>query len=320
MKIGVFMVLFGNWELGKALDYVKGLGITTVEIGAGNYPGDAHCQPRRLLAKPAALRRWKEQFDSRGMEISALSCHGNPLHPDERIAKAHRTVQRETIRLAKALGVKRVATFSGCPGGSARSARPNWITCPWPSDFSDALKWQWERRVIPFWKDEAKFARDHGIKVCIEPHPGFVVYNTETLLRLRDECGKNIGANLDPSHLFWQGMNPLTVARALSDAVFHVHAKDVRIDALNVSLNGVLDTKHYGNEVERGWIFRTVGYGHDALFWKDFVSTLRTVGYDDVLSIEHEDSLMSVDEGLRKAVEFLKGVVLHEPRGAMWWA
>jgi sugar phosphate isomerase/epimerase len=182
------------------------------------------------------------------------------------------------------------------------------------------VEWQWEKKVIPYWKREATFARNNGVNVALEMHPGFVVYNTETLLRLRKECGKNIGANFDPSHLFWQGIDPVASVRALGEAVFHVHAKDCRIYEANSKLNGVLDTKHYGDEAHRSWIFRTVGYGHGEDFWKDFVSTLRMTGYDGVLSIEHEDSLMSTEEGLQKAVTFLQGILLKEKVGKMFWA
>jgi sugar phosphate isomerase/epimerase len=166
----------------------------------------------------------------------------------------------------------------------------------------------------------AQFAKDHGVKIAFEAHPGFVVYNTETLLRLRKECGKNLGANFDPSHFFWQGIDPIASAREMKDAIFHVHAKDTKINPYKTSINGTLDTKHYGDEINRSWIFRTCGYGHDEAWWRDFVSTLRAIGYDDVLSIEHEDSLMSPMEGLSKAVEFLQGLIIRDKVGAMWWA
>ena len=151
-------------------------------------------------------------------------------------------------------------------------------------------------------------------------HPGFCVYNTETMLRLRENCGDNIGANFDPSHLFWQGMDPLVSLRALKGAVWHVHAKDCRVDPQNSLRNGVLDTKSYGDIINRSWVFRTVGFGHTEEFWRNFVSELRLIGYDGVISIEHEDSLMSVDEGFKKAVALLRTVLLTEKPGAMWWA
>ncbi|MGB2997187.1 MAG: sugar phosphate isomerase/epimerase, partial [Phycisphaerae bacterium] len=164
------------------------------------------------------------------------------------------------------------------------------------------------------------FAKDHGVRIGFEMHPGFCVYNTETLLKLRTACGNTLGANFDPSHLFWQGMDPLVSLKALGKAVFHVHAKDCRVDPENTAANGVLDTKHYADEINRSWIFRTVGYGHGEDFWRDFVSALRLIGYDGAISIEHEDSLMSVNEGFQKAVAFLKGILLTEKTGGMWWA
>lgn len=304
--------MFREQPLEKALDYVKEAGVEMVEIGCGNYPGDAHCKPGLLLEDKRKIENLVKSVSKRNLEISALSCHGNPLHPQVSITKRHIQVQHDTILLAERLGVERIITFSGCPGGSDADKYPNWVICPWPEDFGQVLKWQWEKKVIPFWKEEVEFAKKHKVKICIEPHPGFVVYNTETLLKLREATGDTIGANLDPSHLFWQGMDPVRVIRELKGAIYHVHAKDTKIDRTNTALNGVLDTKFYSNEVNRSWIFRTVGYGHSDDFWKDFVSALRLVGYDDVLSIEHEDSLMGVNEGFVKAVKFLKEIILKD--------
>lgn len=321
MKIGVFTVLFSQMKLEAVLDYVKSLGLDTVEIGTGNYPGNAHCNLEVLLSDESEFRKWKKAFDDRGITISALSCHGNPIHPDPQIAKAHLDTQHKTILLAEKLGIDRIITFSGCPGDSEGARYPNWVTCPWPEDFSNIVKWQWEEKVIPFWKQEAEFAKSHGVtKICLEMHPGFVVYNPETLLKLRAAVGDVIGANYDPSHLFWQGMDVVATIRKLAGCIYHVHAKDCRVDPINTANNGVLDTKHYSDEINRSWIFRTVGYGHDYATWKDIVSNLKLVGYDDVLSIEHEDSLMSAREGFEKAVAFLKDVVITEKAGGMWWA
>ncbi|HID96095.1 MAG TPA: sugar phosphate isomerase/epimerase [Candidatus Latescibacteria bacterium] len=320
MRLGVFTALFGQKSLEDALDYVTKHGVNVVELGTGNYPGDPHCKPSELLEDKGKLDSFKGLLADRGVEISALSCHGNPLHPQEEIAKAHHEVFEKTVLLAERLGVDRVIGFSGCPGDSENAKYPNWVTCPWPDDFTEVVNWQWEKKVIPYWKKAGAFARDHGVRVCLEMHPGFVVYNTETLLRLREAVGDMIGANFDPSHLFWQGMDPIACIRKLGGAIFHVHAKDCKVYPSNSEANGVLDTKPYGDEINRSWIFRTVGYGHGYDFWKDFVSTLRMVGYDDVLSIEHEDSLMSVNEGFTKAVTFLKEVLLTEAAGEMWWA
>jgi sugar phosphate isomerase/epimerase len=224
------------------------------------------------------------------------------------------------VRVAEKIGIRRVITFSGCPGDSENSRYPNWVTCPWPPDFLRILEWQWNEKVVPYWQEEAAFCRDHGVDMlALEMHPGFVVYNPETLLRLRAAVGPEIGANFDPSHLFWQNIDPIAAVRSLGEAIFHVHAKDTEIDPLNTMVNGVLDTKPYADELNRSWIFRTVGYGHDLKFWKDLVSNLRLVGYDYVLSMEHEDSLMSLREGLEKGVGFLKSLVLSEERGKPWF-
>ena len=320
MKLGVFLVLFGDKSFEEALDKAKELGLEAVEIGTGNYPGDAHCKVDELLNDNGKLEKFRKEVEKRNLEISALSCHGNPLHPDEKIAKQHQEIQRKTILLAEKLGIPRIITFSGCPGDSENAKYPNWVTCPWPTDFSEILKWQWEEKVIPYWKEEVEFARQHNVKeICLEMHPGFVVYNPETLLKLREAAGEEIGANFDPSHLFWQGIDPIAALKKLEGAVYHVHAKDTKINPYNTAVNGVLDTKTYLDEPNRSWIFRTVGYGHGADFWNDFVSTLRMIGYDGVLSIEHEDSLMSTEEGLKKAVEFLKNVIIREPKPKAWW-
>jgi sugar phosphate isomerase/epimerase len=311
VKLGVFTVVFGDLPLTAALDRVVALGLDAVEIGTGNYPGDAH--------NVAELKR---EVDARGLEISALSCHGNPLHPDAAFAKRSHDTFRRTLELAHELGVGTVIGFSGCPGDGPTAAQPNWVTCAWPPEYLEVLEWQWNERAIPYWTEEARVAREAGIRVALEPHPGFLVYNPETALRLREAAGPEIGVNFDPSHFVWQGIDPLLAIRELGNAgaIFHVHAKDVYVDPHNRARNGVLDTKHYSRFGERSWSFRSVGYGQGEKFWRDFVSALRIVGYDGVLSIEHEDGLASVEEGLSKAVEVLRAAVLRESPAEMWWA
>jgi sugar phosphate isomerase/epimerase len=321
MKLGVFTVLLGGQSLEEALEYLQELGVQAVELGTGGYPGKSHADPDELLANESKIRELQDLVKKYNMEISALSCHGNPVHPDKRVADAFHQDFEKTIRLADKLEVNRVITFSGCPGDSSGSKYPNWVTCPWPDDFLKVLDYQWNDVLIPYWGKAVKFANDHGVdKICLEMHPGFCVYNPETLLKLRAAVGDTIGANYDPSHLFWQGIDPIASIRELGTAVYHFHAKDTKIDKLNTAVNGVLDTKHYGDELNRSWIFRSVGYGHDYQLWKDIVSTLRMVGYDDVLSIEHEDSLMSSNEGLQKAITFLKQVMTFEDTGEIFWA
>jgi sugar phosphate isomerase/epimerase len=319
MKVGLFTALLAKLSLDEVIKKIKPLGIRTVELGTGNYPGDPHLK-LDLLGQPSKIKEFKQKLEDQGITISALSCHGNPLHPNKKLAELHAETSRKTILLAEKLGVSRVIDFSGCPGDCDDSRLPNWSPTPWPPDYPEILKWQWEKKVIPYWTKRAKFAEDHGVRIAIEMHPGFVVYNPETMLRLREAAGPAIGCNFDPSHMFWQGIDPCSAIRRLGEAVFHIHAKDTRLYDDNIKVNGVLDTKPYSEEKQRSWIFRTVGYGHDADFWCDFVSTLQMVGYDDVLSIEHEDSLMSVDEGLSKAAAFLNQIVIKERLKEMWWA
>lgn len=322
MKLGVFSVLLGDKPFEQALDEIKALGCEAVEIGTGNWPGNVHCDPKVLLGDDEKIKAFKKKVEDRGLIISALSCHGNPVHPSRAVATEHAKVQRDTILLAEKLGIDRVITFSGCPGGSKDDKMPNWATCAWPPDFLDVLKYQWDDVLVPYWKDEVEFALKHGVdKICLEMHPGFCVYNPETLWKLRNAVGgKVIGANLDPSHLFWQGMDLTFVIRNLKGIIYHFHAKDCIVDPINAATNGVLDTKHYGDEINRGWIFRTCGYGHDHKTWKDIVSNLKLAGYDHVMSIEHEDSITSPAEGLRKAVTFLQDVMLADakPSGMHW--
>jgi len=321
MELGVFSaILAGNGvPLPDTLDYLKSVGIRWVEIGAGNYAGNVHCPTDELLKSKKALEAWRDEFKRRKIRISGLSCHGNPIHPDKAFARENHRVQRKTIQLAEKIGLKTVVLFSGCPGGSKKDTVPNWVTCPWPPEYLDILDYQWNEVVIPYWSREAKFAEDHGVRLAFEAHPGVVVYNPETLLRLRKECGKAVGANFDPSHFFWQGIEPIAAVRELKGAIYYCHAKDTRLEPLRGDVNGYLDTKRYDRVSERSWLFRTCGYGHDALWWKGFVSTLRMCGYDGVLSIEHEDSLMSPKEGLEKAIEFLRPLVIEEKPGKESW-
>ncbi len=321
MKLSVFAVLLADLSLEETCKYLAESGVQAIEIGCGGFPGKAHCDPEELLKDDNKIREFKNTIEKYGLEIAALSTHGNAVHPDKEIAKRFHDDFVNTVYLAEKLGVKRVITFSGCPGGSPEDKTPNWVTCPWPDDFGKILDYQWNEVLIPYWKKTAAFAQAHGIeKIAFEMHPGFCVYNPETMMRLRNAVGPILGANFDPSHLFWQGIDPVYAIRYLGDAIYFFHAKDTKIDEINTKTNGVLDTKHYGDEIHRSWIFRSVGYGHDYQVWKDIVSNLRMVGYDDVMSIEHEDSLMSPREGLQKAIAILKETMAFEDKGGMYWA
>ncbi|WNQ11633.1 sugar phosphate isomerase/epimerase [Paenibacillus aurantius] len=321
MKLGVFTVLFAQQPLEQALDYIKAKGLDAVEIGTGGYPGNAHCDPNELLNDDSKLNAFKKAIESRGLFISALSCHANPLHPQKALAGPDQELIRQTILLAEKLEVSVVNTFSGCPGDSDNAKYPNWPVSPWPNDYQDLLKWQWEEKVIPYWTETGKFASEHNVKIGLELHGGFSVHTPATLLRLREAAGEAIGANLDPSHMWWQGIDPVQAVHILgrAGAIHHFHAKDTTIDPINVSRYGLTDMQSYTQMLDRAWQFRTVGYGHDLKTWADIISALRLVGYDYVVSIEHEDGLMSINEGFSKAVDNLKQVLINDPVGEMWW-
>jgi sugar phosphate isomerase/epimerase len=372
MKLGVMAAGLGamGWE--KALDYCKKVGLDAIELPVGAYPGKPFFDPEEVLRDEKLQTRIKDDVKKRGLEIIGLAVHGNPVSPVEKIRREHLRAHNTAVRLAPKLGTDVVINFSGCPGGSDKDKAPNWVTCAWPPEYGRVLDYQWNDVLIPFWTKKAREAANEGVRIAFEAHPGFCVYNPETLLRIRacgaplatasretaprpgsgpvglrgrraaqpppavspdqggmghqgasavPPVGSNLGANLDPSHFFWQGIDPVEAARVLGDAgaIFHVHGKDCGIDPHNTRINGTLDTKSYGDLHRRSWVFRTCGYGHGDEFWKPFVSMLRAKGYDGVISIEHEDSYMSVQEGFEKAVAYLRGVLITQPAGAAWW-
>ena len=321
MKLGVFSSLFGEQDLDTTLDYLQQVGFEAVEFYAGGRAKPGHCSPAVLLHSELERQKLKDQLARHNMLLSMLNCSGNPVSPNKELAKMHQEGFENAVRLAEKLGVEGVIVFSGCPGGGPRDETPNWVTCPWPEEYLSILDYQWNEVLIPYWQKAAKFAADHGVtKLAFEMHPGFCVYNPESLLKLRAAVGPSIGANFDPSHLFWQGIEADRAIRNLGEAIFHFHAKDTRIFWDNVAANGVLDPKHYGQMADRAWIFGTVGYGQPEEVWKKIINALAMIGYDYVISIEHEDALMSKKEGLEKAYRYLRQIMIAEKPGAMWWA
>jgi sugar phosphate isomerase/epimerase len=308
MKIGLLTVPYHDRPLPELLPALAELGVEAIELGTGNYPGDRHCPLDELLDNRPAQDALLASLEQHGLIVSALSQHGNPLHPQPRVATAAHATWRATVALAEQLGVAVVNAFSGCPGDGDGARVPNWVTCAWPPEFLELLDWQWREHVIPYWREEADFAARHGVRVAIEMHPGFVVYNPAGLLRLRAAAGDNLGANFDPSHLFWQGIDPSEAIRLLAqeEAIFHVHAKDTELHAAAIRRNGVLDLEALDTVEERAWAFRTLGLGHDRHAWAEIVAALGAAGYDHVLSIEHEDERLDTDAALRRSVQLLR--------------
>ena len=312
IPIGVFDAAFPDLTLDQFIDKVAALGLEAVEIGTGGYPGAHHCPVQELLDDPAKLRAWKKKFEDRNIQVATLSCHGNPVYPDAEIAAGYDKSFRNTVLLAEKLEVRVIVGFSGCPGGSPADTVPNWITYRWPPEHGKALDWQWKEKVIPYWKQAAKFAREHGIhRLAFEMHPNFVVYNPRTLLQLREAVGEEIGANCDLSHLFWQGCDAVEVIHFLGKqgAIFHAHMKDTVMYKDNVAKYGVLnfafDKSDLPNASET---FRAVGYGHGANTWKEIVRAYMEIGYEGILSIENEDPILPGEVGVERAAWVLKNV------------
>ncbi|MDP9161308.1 MAG: sugar phosphate isomerase/epimerase [Acidobacteriota bacterium] len=311
MPIGVFDPVFDHLSLDEMIEKISRLGIEAVEIGTGGYPGTKHCPVQELLDDPAKLRAWKKKFEDRNIQVATLSCHGNPVHPDAKIAERDAAAFRRTVLLAEKLEVKVIVGFSGCPGGSPQDSSPSWITYRWPPEFAEALDWQWKEKVIPYWKQATKFAGAHGVhKLAFEMHPNFVVYNPMTLLRLREAVGEAIGANCDLSHLFWQGCDPIEVIHLLGKegAIYHAHMKDTVMFKDNVDKYGVLNFAFTKELSQASETFRAVGYGHGANLWKEIVRAYMDVGYQGILSIENEDPILAGEVGVERAVYVLKNV------------
>jgi sugar phosphate isomerase/epimerase len=312
IPIGIFDPAFPNLTTDQLVEKYAALGAEAAEIGTGGYPGDKHCPVQELLDDPAKLRAWRKKFDDHNIQIATLSCHGNPVHPDHAIAARDAETFRRTVLLAEKLGVKVIVGFSGCPGGNPTDKNPNWITYRWPPEYAAAQDWQWKEKVIPYWKEAAKFARDHGVRrLALEMHPNFVVYNPLTLLKLRDAVGEEIGANNDLSHLFWQGCNPVEVIHMLGKqgAIYHAHMKDTVLYPDKVARYGVLNFVFEKQDLKTASdAFRAVGYGHGASTWKDIMRAYMEAGYDGIFSVENEDPILSGEVGVERALYVLKNV------------
>jgi len=312
IPIGVFDPVYPDLSLDAMLEKVSALGLEAMEIGTGGYPGSVHCPVDELLADPAKAKAWLKKFEDHGLRVATLSCHGNPLHPDTKHAATDRETFKKTVLLAERIGVKVIVGFSGCPGGSPADTQPNWITYRWPPEFDEMLNWQWKEKIIPYWKEAAKFAREHGIhRLAFEMHPNFAVYNPRTLMRLREAVGEEIGANCDLSHLFWQGCDPVEVIHFLGKqgALFHAHMKDTVLYPENVAKYGVLNFVFESSDLPMASdAFRAVGYGHSASVWKSIIQAYMDVGYEGILSIENEDPILTGEVGVERAAYVLKNV------------
>jgi sugar phosphate isomerase/epimerase len=311
MKIGLNLDSLGGLSIDHALDVAAELGIECVELPTGAWSPAPHLDLDRLLDSETARRELLARVQDRGLTLSALTCNGNQLDPVS--GPEHDAVTRKTVALARLLEIERVILMSGCPGGPG-DRWANWITVAWPPETAEVLRYQWDDVVIPYWRDLVAYASDQGVeKLCIEMHGQQVVYNVPTLRRLREAVGPVVGANYDPSHLMWMGADPIAAIDALGDAIHHVHAKDTRLEPGRLALTSRLETTPNDQPEARSWNYVTLGHGHDEAFWRAFCQALRRVGYDDVLSIEHEDTSMTPEDGVRESVELLRRAMTSDP-------
>jgi len=311
MKLCIVSDGLGHLSFQDAAKAAAELGVAALEIGMGNWSAAPHANLKTLLGNKDERLKFLSVLEQNGLALAALNCSGNQLHPVE--GERHSEVVYDTVRLAELLGVDTIVLMSGLPAGGPNDVRPNWVTCAWPSENREILDWQWNEKLLPYWQKLASYAQGYGIKkFCIEMHGCQLVYNVPTLLRLRKEIGPIVGANLDPSHLFWMGADPLVAGDALGDAIHHVHAKDTFINEGARHLTGLLETIEHQNVKARSWNYITLGYGHDDRWWREFCYRLRLNGYDGWLSIEHEDVILSRMEGMRKSVELLKRTSIEE--------
>ncbi len=311
MKIGMVTDSLGHLPYGEMLDTATALGIQGLEFNACNWTSAPHFDLAGLANDKGQRKTLLSDLKSRGLELIALNANGNQLHPAE--GKKQSDDLYSTIRVAGDLEVKTIVLMSGLPGGAPGEKMPNWVISSWPPETQAILRYQWEDVILPYWRKLASHAKEHGVKLAVELHGNQAVYNVPTLLRLRKEIGDIVGANLDPSHLMWMGADPLAAIDALGPAIHHTHAKDTMINTPVAALTSRLENGSLMDIPARAWSYITLGYGNGESWWRDFCYRLRMAGYDGWLSIEHEDVMLSREEGVRKSVALLRNVAPAEP-------
>jgi sugar phosphate isomerase/epimerase len=319
MKRGAMVGCYTHSTLDEALQSLSQAGAEVVELSTWGRRVAMDYTLDDLLASPVTRKELTNRLESHGLVASSISCHGNALHPNDAIRNEQQTLFKDSVRLANLLELDTVVDFSGCPGDNPDAKYPNWVTCAWPDDYPEILTWQWNERIIPYWAATVEFLAREGVRAALEMHPGMAVYNPRDLLRLREAVGPNVGANLDPSHLFWQQIDVIGAIRYLGDAIYHVHMKDSEVRTHRSAAVGVLDTTPFTEWEDRGWLYRTLGHGHSKEFWARFVTTLKEVGYTGPLSVEHEDVLIDVHDGMRQALRLIADVAPTTTEINRWW-
>ena len=319
MKMGVNTFFALCYEFEEALDYFQESGIEAVEVAVLAEEARKFCDTDLLLKDKSERDRWLDKYHEHGLEISAYCAHGDALSPDRQVAQTYSKDFKQICKLAELTGVDRLVVLSGVPAAGPNETVPYWVCDSTQAFNQDILKWQWEERLIPYWREHGKIAEDHGCKLAVEPQLGGMVYSPMTLMRLREAVGPVIGCNLDPSHMFVQQIDLVEAVKYLGDAIYHVHVKDTRFDPGAMAVAGLFDPTSHREPEKRPWMFTLVGWGHDETFWRNFFTTLRFVGYEGALSIEMESDYFDAREGLAKSIEFIKPLVPKGSTGKRWW-
>ena len=311
MKLGLVSDSLGHLPLEELLDVASRLGVAGIEVNTGGWSTAPHFDLARMMASRDERTAYKSSFEAKGLEILALNANGNPLHP---LQPEQGACLEDTIRVAGELGIRTVCTMSGLPAGCASDTMPNWVVASWPPETNDILRYQWNEVLFPFWTKIVALARESGVeRIALELHGSQCVYNVPSLQKLRKEVGPIVGANLDPSHLFWMGADPHVAATALGDAIHHVHAKDTLVNAPVQATTSLLESGNLMDVPSRSWSYVTLGIGHGEEWWRQFCFRLRMAGYEGWLSIEHEDVLLNSLEGIEKSVDLLKRIIPVAP-------
>ena len=321
MKLGINTAFIMTFDFEEGLKFVSDLGICTAEVSTcGIAYNSKYCKLDQLMSDEGELRRWRDTYSRHGIEVVSLAAHGAALSPDKNLADEYRRQFRKACQFAEKIGVRKMTLIAGTPEGAEGDSCPVWITqqidVPY---FRKVYEWQWEKRLIPYWREQGKIASDHGVLLCFENQIGDMLHSPVAIKRLHDEIGSVVACNFDISHIWAQGMDPIVSLRYLGDLVQHIHIKDTLLQDNNLRLKGFTDSTYPTEPLERAYTFTIPGWGHDEKTWREVISTLRMIGYDDILSLEMESEYMNIQEGLEKAVAFLKPMIIEKPTGKRWW-
>jgi len=312
--------MYDDLPLDKVLPHISSLGYEAVELAT--WSGTRHLVLDKVVNGGA--QELKNLVAKHGLIISALNNSldsqlvlgpydesTDPIYKGSPAEKEKYGTSRikKTVDAARLLDVPVVNGFIGCSNWGA------WYPFPPPnakifdSFFSTfAAKWN---PILDYFQDA-------GIKFAHEPHPQELVYNIETASEAVKVVGgrKEFGFNFDPSHLLWQLIDPVLFIKNFGDRIFHFHLKDAELVEENLAYSGATPHGSYFRP-SRGFRFRVPGWGQ--VPWRRIITALSEVGYDYVLSYEHEDPVMSQDDGAEKAISFIRPLLIKKKLERIWY-